>query len=322
MKAAIWTRYGPPEVLEIMEVPVPIPRHNEVLIRIHASTVTAGDCEMRRFDLPAWIWLPLRLYMGIRKPRIKILGQELAGEIEATGKEVTRFKKGDRVFAPTTMRLGAHAEFVCLPANFAITLTPAGIGDEEAAAIPTGGLNALHFVRKAGIQAGEKVLVNGAGGCIGTFAVQMAKALGAEVTCVDSAAKLDTLRSLGADHVIDYEREDFTQNGEHYDVIIDVVCKTPVSRCMRSLRPKGRYVAGNPGPGTLLHGLWTALGNGKKVINALAPYQPRDLDHLAGLVERGTIRPVLDKRFPLEQIVEAHRYVESGRKTGSVVITI
>lgn len=322
MKAIVWTKYGPPDVLQLKEVEKPVPKDNEVLIRIYASTVTAGDCEMRRFDLPTWIWLPLRLYMGIRKPRIKILGQELAGEIESVGKHVKQFKIGDQIFAPTTMNFGAHAEYICLPGGYAIASKPHNMSYEEAATLPTGGLNALHFIRKANIQRGQKLLINGAGGSIGTYAVQMAKSLGAEVTAVDSARKLDMLRSIGADHVIDYTQEDFSKSGEVYDVIIDIVGKHTFSRCVKSLKKNGIYIMGNPRFSGVIRGLWISMTTKKKAIPALANYKQEDLIYLKELTETGQLRSIIDKRFPLEQMSDAHRYVEKGYKAGNVAITI
>ncbi|MCZ6715535.1 MAG: NAD(P)-dependent alcohol dehydrogenase [Gammaproteobacteria bacterium] len=322
MKAIIWTKYGSPDVLELKEVEKPTPRDNEVLIKIIAATVFTGDCEMRGFDFPISFWLPLRLLFGLRKPRIKILGQELAGEIEAVGTEVTQFQKGDEVFAPTDRRFGAYAEYICLPSTHPMAIKPANMSYEEAATIPIGGLNALHFLRKGNIQSGEKVLIYGAAGGIGTFAVQIAKMFGAEVSAVDSTRKLDMLRSIGADHVIDYTQEDFTKNGETYDVIVDVVGKSSFSRSLRSLKQDGRYILGNPRLTGMIKGLWTSITSSKKVIIALAGYRTDDLVFLKELVEAGKIKSVIDRRYPLEQVAVAHRYVETGQKKGNVVITL
>jgi 2-desacetyl-2-hydroxyethyl bacteriochlorophyllide A dehydrogenase len=322
MKAIVFTKYGSPDVLELKEVEKPTPKDNEVLIRVYAATVTAGDCEVRHFKIAWEFWLPLRLYMGLRKPRIQILGQELAGEIEAVGKDVKRFKKGDQVFAPTEISFGAYAEYICLPSTSAMAIKPTNMTYEEAATIPTGGLNALDFLRKGNIQPGEKVLINGAGGSIGTYAVQIAKYYGAEVTVVDSTRKLEMLRSIGADQVIDYTQEDFTKNGESYDVIIDVVGKSSFSPSVRSLKQNGRYILGNPSLLGGLRGLWTSMTSSKKVINALASNKTEDLMFLKDLIEAGTIKSVIDRRYPLEQVAEAHRYVETGQKAGNVVITV
>ncbi|MFQ5663835.1 MAG: NAD(P)-dependent alcohol dehydrogenase [Terriglobia bacterium] len=322
MKAIVYTKYGPPDVLQLKEVAKPTPKDNEVLIRIYAATVTAGDCEIRSFKIPIWYWLPLRIYMGLRKPRKQILGQELAGEIESVGKDVKRFRKGDQVFAPTGARFGAYAEYICLPSTHAMTIKPANMTYEEAAAVPTGGLNALHFLRKGNIQSGEKVLINGAAGNIGTFAVQLAKYFGAEVTGVDGTGKLDMLRSIGADQVIDYTQEDFTKSGETDDVIFDVVGKSSVSRSIRSLKQNGRYLLANPRLLPMVRGLWTSMISSKKVIFEFASYKTEDLIFLKELIEAGKIKSVIDRRYPLEQIAEAHRYVEKGHKKGNVVITL
>ncbi len=323
MKAIIWTRYGPPDVLELREVETPTPANDEVLVRIIAATVFAGDCEMRAFDFPVSFWLPLRLMFGLIKPRkkVQIPGQELAGVIEAVGIDITGFKKGDEVFAPLE-KFGGCAEYLCLSSKNALATKPANMSFEEAATVPVGGLNALHLVRKGNIESGDKVLINGAAGSIGTFAVQIAKTLGAHVTAVDSTKKLDMLRSIGADKVIDYTQEDFTQNGETYDVIIDVVGKSPYSRSVRSLNENGRYILGNPRFSGFFRGLWTSMTSSKKVIAALTGYRTADLVFLKELIEAGKLRTVIDRHYSLEQIADAHRYVETGQKTGHVVITV
>ncbi len=259
---------------------------------------------------------------GFRGPRKRILGQELAGEIESVGKDAKLFKKGDEVFALTGFRLGAYAEYDCLPEEGLIATKPANMTHEEAATVPLGGLHALHFLRKANIQSGQKVLINGAGGSIGTIAVQLAKSFGAEVTAVDSTKKLDMLRSIGADHVIDYSKEDFTKSGETYDVIFDVVGKSSFSKCIRSLRGNGFYLLGNPGLSQQVRALWTSRTSGKKVIGGAVSYKAEELTILKELIEAGKIRSVIDRRYPLEQIAEAHRYVDTGQKTGNVVITV
>lgn len=323
MKAVVWAAYGPPDVLELQELEAPIPGDDEVLIRIVAATVFAGDCEMRAFDFPISFWVPLRLMFGLRKPKskVRIPGQELAGVVEAVGADVTLFQKGDEVFAPAE-RFGAYAEYVCLKQHQAVVTKPGNMSFEEAATVPVGGLNALHFVRKGSVGKGQSVLINGAAGSIGTFAVQIAKILGARVTAVDSTNKLDMLRSIGADSVIDFTREDFTRKGETYDVIIDVVGKSSYSRSVRSLNQNGRYVLGNPRFAGFFRGLWTSMTSSKTVIAALTGYRTEDLLTLKELIEAGKIRTVIDRRYPLEQIADAHRYVETGRKTGHVVITV
>jgi NADPH:quinone reductase-like Zn-dependent oxidoreductase len=322
MKAVVWTNYGPPDVLQLREMEKPSPKDNEVLIKVYAATVTAGDCEIRRLKLPMFIRLPMRIYVGFRKPkRITILGQELAGEIAAVGKEVKKFKEGDPIFAPTFFRFGAYAEYVCLPETYPL-LKPANMTFEEAATITTGGVNGLHFLREANVQAGERVLINGAGGSIGTYAVQIAKLWRAEVTAVDSAEKLAMLRSIGANHVIDYTQEDFTRNGQTYDVIIDVVGKSSFSGSVRALKPNGRYILGNVTLSGMIGGRLTPMESEKRVIVALADYKAEDFAILKELVEARELKPVIDKRYPLEQTAEAHRYVEGGHKKGNVVITI
>ena len=325
MKAVVFTKYGPPDVLQIREVEKPTPKPNEVRIRIRATTVSAADCELRRFDFPGWIWLPVRLWFGLLKPRVRVLGQELAGEIEEIGKDVRSLKKGDRVFAATGMRLGAHAEYICLPEapmGGAIATMPSNLSFEEAASVPYGGGEALQFLRKGNIQNGQKVLVNGAGGSFGTFAVQLAKSFGAQVTAVDSPSKLEMLRSLGADHVIDYTQEGFTDSHETYDVIFDVVRNSPSRRMVRSLRENGIYLTANPGLSQLLLALWTSMTSRKRVIIGVPSGTNNDLAFLRGMIEAGKIHPVIDRCFPLEQIAEAHRSAESGEKKGNIVISI
>ncbi len=325
MKAIVCTKYGPPDVLQLKDVEKPTPKDNEVLIRIYATTVTAGDCGLRSLKFPLLLQLLARIGFGFRGPRKKILGQELAGEIEAVGKDVTRFRKGDQVFAWTGFRLGAYAEYTCLPEDGVLALKPSTMTYEEAAALPVGGLDAVYFLRKGTLQSGQKVLINGAGGSIGTFAVQFAKYFGAEVTAVDSTGKLDMLRSIGADQVIDYTQEDFTKSGETYDVIFDVIGKSSFSRSVRALTHNGRYLLANPRLTQTVRGRWTSRRSSKKVI----PYAARaaseyteDFIFLKELIEAGKIQSVIDRRYPLEQTAEAHRYVDTGHKKGNVVITV
>jgi len=322
MKAIIWTKYGRPDVLKLQEIIKPTPKDNEVLIRVCAATVTAGDCEARSFKFPILFWLPLRIMFGLIKPRIKILGQELSGEIESVGKEVELFRKGDKIFAPMDINFGAYAEYRCLSSTLPMAIKPTNMSYEEAATIPTGGLNALHFLKKGNIQPGEKVLINGAAGSIGTCAIQIAKTMNAEVTGVDSTEKLAMMGSIGADHVIDYSQEDFTKNSQTYDVIIDIVGKSSYSRSVRSLNKTGRYILGNPRFPGMIRGLWTSMISSKKVINALAGYKTEDLVFLKELIEDGQLKTVIDKRYPLSEMVDAHKYVEKGLKTGNVVINI
>jgi 2-desacetyl-2-hydroxyethyl bacteriochlorophyllide A dehydrogenase len=322
MKAIIWTTYGPPDGLQFKEVEKPAPKDNQILIRIHATTVTAGDCEVRSLKFPLWLRLPMRIYFGLRKPRETILGQELAGEIEAVGKDVKRFTQGDRVFGATGFSFGAYAEYICLPEEAVIATKPSNMTYEEAAAVPTGGLEALHFLRKGNIQSGQKVLINGAGGSIGTIGVQLAKYFGAEVTAVDSTEKLDMLRSIGADHVIDYTQEDFTKSGQTYDVIFDVVGKSSFSDCVKLLNDKGFYLIANPQLSKMVRGRWISWNSSKKVIFETTIQKAEDLNFLKELIEAGKIKTVIDRRYPLDQVPEAHRYVETGEKRGNVIIGV
>jgi NADPH:quinone reductase-like Zn-dependent oxidoreductase len=321
MRAVVWTRYGPPDVLQLQEVEKPTPKDNEVLIKVHAATVTAGDCEVRRLQFPFMLGFLMRMYVGIRRPkRVTILGQELAGEIEAIGKDVTLFKEGDQVLASTGFNFGSYAEYKCLPEDSVMVHKPANMTFEEAASLPLGGLESLHFLGKANIQRGQKVLINGAGGSIGTYGVQLAKSLGGEVTGVDSAGKLDMLRSIGADHVIDYTKEDFTKSGQTYEVIFDVVGKSHFSRSMKSLNEGGFYLIANPRLSYLLRKRWSS--GTKNVITEVTEQKAEDLLFLKGLVEEGKIKSVIDRSYPLEQVADAHRYVETGEKKGNVIIDV
>jgi NADPH:quinone reductase-like Zn-dependent oxidoreductase len=326
MRAIVWTKYGSPDGLQLQEVEKPTPKDDEVLVKVFATTVTAGDCEMRSLKIPFLFRLPLRLYGGLIKPRrIPILGQELSGEIESVGKNVTLFNKGDQVFATTGLGFGAYAEYKCLPEASQMGVMarkPLNMTYEEAAAVPTGGLEALHYLRKAAIQREQKVLIIGAGGSIGTFAVQLARYFGGEVTGVDSTGKLDMLRSLGTEHVIDYTKEDFTKSGETYDVIFDVMGKGSFSSCIRSLSQNGCYLIGNPGLIQIVRGQWTSLRSSKKVLIGSANQKTDDLLFLKELIEAGKLKSVVDRCYPLEQAAEAHRYVDTGQKKGNVVITV
>ena len=328
MKAAVLTKFGPPEVLQLQEVAKPIPKDDEVLIKIYATTVTAGDCELRSLRTSLGLKVPIWIFVGLARlirPGPIILGQELAGEVEAVGKEVTRFRKGDQVFGWCGLGLGAYAEYKCLPEDGMLAIKPSNMTYEQAAPLPVGGLDAVYFLRRGHIQSGHKVLINGAGGSIGTFAVQLAKYFGAEVTSVDSTGKLDMLRSIGADHVVDYTQEDFTKSGETYDVIFDVVGKSSFSRSVRLLTPNGRYLLGNPRLSDRARGQWTSMSSSKRVI----PYAARtaseyteDCKFLKELIEAGKIQSVIDRCYPFEQTAEAHRYVDTGQKAGNVVITV
>nr|WP_319372926.1 NAD(P)-dependent alcohol dehydrogenase [uncultured Methanobacterium sp.] len=304
------------------EVEKPSPKDNEVLVRIYATTVTAGDCELRRFEMPVWLWLLARVGFGIRGPRKKILGQELSGEIKKTGKDVKRFREGDQVFARTGFDLGAYAEYICFSEKGVLAKKPTNMTYEEAAAVPFGGIEALHFLTKANIHSGEKVLINGASGSIGTVAVQFAKYLGAEVTGVCSTQNLAMVRSIGADHIIDYTQKDFTKSDETYDVIFDVAGKSHYSSSLKSLNENGRYLLANPGLSQMVRGLWTSLRSNKKVITKTPPGKPEDLIFLKELIEAGKIKVIIDSYYPLEKTSEAHKYVERGHKQGNVVLTV
>lgn len=321
MKAAVYTEYGPPEVLKIKEVEKPVPKPNELLIRVYASTVTPADYRRRGFIVPRLFWPMARLAWGLRRPRLPILGTEVAGEIEAIGEDVKQFKVGDKVFAEDLDRLGAHAEYVCRPEKGCVAIKPDNLSYEEAAALPFGGITALYFFRKGNIQSGQKVLIYGASGSVGTYAIQLARYFGAEVTAVCSTGNLEMVKSLGADNVIDYTKEDFTKNGVIYDIIFDAVSKTSLSRCKKSLRKKGYYLdAVLPFAG--LVGLWYLITTGRRVIGGSGGEKAEDLIFLRELVEAGKLKPVIDRSYPLEQIVEAHSYVEKGHKKGNVVITL
>lgn len=323
MKAIVYEEYGPPDVLQLREVNTPEPGDDEVRIRIAAVTVNMGDCEMRRPEIPNSIWVLVRLVFGWRKPRKHILGAYLAGTVDAVGANVERLRVGDEVMAASGARFGAYAEYLCLPEKYPIAIRPSNLTAAEASGVPLGGINVLHFFRKAKLQPGEHVLINGAGGSFGTFAVQLAKYYGAEVTAVDHRDKLEMIRSIGADHVLDYTREDFTENVASYDVIFNVVLKCPYARALRALKPGGRYLLTNPdGIGQMLRAVWTSWTGRKKVVIEMASETTADLDQLRELIEAGHLRSVVDRTYPLEQAVEAHRYVESGRKQGNVVLTL
>jgi len=324
MKAIVYTKYGSPDVLQLQEVEKPIPKDNEVLIRIHATTVTtAGLASLTGAPFIARIFSP---DLGLTRPKVPILGVELAGEIEAVGKAVKRFKEGDQVFAEPGS--GTYAEYTCLPEDGLLAIKPANVTYEEAAAACDGVLTALPFLRDTGkIQSGQRVLINGASGSIGTFAVQLAKHFGAKVTGVCSTSNLELVTSLGADAVIDYTEKDFTRTGQTYDIIFDTVGKSSFSRCKRSLARNGIYLSTFPTPALMLQMLWTSKIGSKRAAFAATGLRPlgertKDLLFLKELIEAGKIKSVIDRRYPLEQVAEAHRYVEKGHKKGNVVITL
>ncbi|MCF7686938.1 MAG: NAD(P)-dependent alcohol dehydrogenase [Cephaloticoccus sp.] len=321
MKAIVYERYGPPEVLHVGEVPKPVPQKNEILIHVRAAEVTKSDCEMRRFKFAVnWFWLPLRIAMGIRRPRKPILGGYFAGEVDAVGAAVTRFKPGDAIFGCAQMRLGAYGEYLCLPDDYTIVPKPDNLSFTEAAAVPLGGLNALHFMRRARLQPGETVLINGAGGSIGSFAVQIAKAMGAKVTVVDHPIKADLLRNLGADHFIDYTREDFAATGQTYDVIFNMVARNDYARSIACLKPKGRYLTANPKFSDMIRSVLTSRFTDKTAIFAFAGETKAELLTLKTMIEEGKIRSIVDRIYPRAQAAAAHHRVETEQRLGAIII--
>lgn len=318
MKASVHKTYGPPEVMEVSEVEKPVPKDDEVLIKVHATTATSGDCKVRRADPVA-----VRLFFGLKKPKFGILGSELSGEVEGTGKDIKLFKAGDLVFCGTGVALGANAEYICLKEKAAIVIKPQNMTFEEADSVPFGATTALTFLRDKGhIQEGQKVLVYGASGAVGTYAVQLAKYFGTEVTAVCSAKNFELVKSLGADHVIDYTKEDFTKTGETYDIIFDTVGKTSFSKSKKSLKEHGIYLATVAGLPQFARMISTSVRGRKKMKGGLAPMRKEDLLFLKELIEDGKIRSVIDRSYPLDQMAAAHSYVETGHKRGSVVITL
>ena len=330
MKAIEYTEYGSPEVLHLTEVTKPAQKDNEILIRVRATSITVGDLwarnfkeiSPRNFSMPLLLWLPARMFFGISKPRISILGSEFAGDVEAVGRDVTRFKAGDAVFGYRGQSMGANAEYLCMPEDGMVTIKPINMTYEEAATVPYGALTALNLLRKVNVQAGQKVLIIGASGGIGSAAVQLAKYFGAEVTGVCSTAGLDFVRSLGADKVIDYTREDFSKNGETYDLIFDIVRKSSFAQCKDSLKPGGVYLLASFKMKQLFQMLWTSVRGGMRVVCALSAEKPGDLDFIRELVKAGKFRSIIDKCYPLEQTAEAHRYAELEGKKGKVAITL
>ncbi|MCL5410866.1 MAG: NAD(P)-dependent alcohol dehydrogenase [Patescibacteria group bacterium] len=330
MKAIVYTKYGPPEVLQLKEIQKPSPKDHEVLIKVHATSVNYGDLAARnfkaitphKFNMPFLFWLIAKMTFGLRQPRITILGSEFAGEIATIGKDVKRFKKGDRVFGFPGPSFGAYAEYLCMHENSVLAIKPSNMTYEEAAIVPYGAIIALNLLRKMNMQPGQKVLINGASGGIGSAAVQIAKYFGAEVTGVCGSPRLKFVKSLGADKVIDYTKEDFTKNGETYDLIFDILGRSSFSRCKDSLKQKGRYLLSSFKMKQLFQMLWTSIFGSKKVICAIAPCGVEDLMSVKELIEKGKIKIIINKRFILEQAAQAHKYVEEGRKQGYVVITL
>ncbi|MDQ4075192.1 MAG: NAD(P)-dependent alcohol dehydrogenase [Chloroflexota bacterium] len=328
MKAVIWTKYGSADGLQLREIATPAPRDNELLIKVRAATAATSDTEFRWLRLPIMFAIPIRLYLGVIRPtRIKILGTEFAGEIEVVGKDVTGYRPGDQLFGYTGLYMGTYAEYMCLPEKpsapaSVITEKPRNITYEEAAAAPLGGLEALSALKKANLQPGQKILIVGAGGSIGTYAVQLAKHFGAEVTGVDKPGKLAMLRSIGADHVIDYTQQDFTKSGKRYDVILDTIGNSSFSSSLRVLKEHGTYLNANPALFGRIRMRWAARRSSQRILPWTGDYTVSNLLAVKELMEAGTIKAVIDRRYPLEQIAEAHRYVETGHKQGNVVITL
>ncbi|MCI0713570.1 MAG: NAD(P)-dependent alcohol dehydrogenase [Chloroflexi bacterium] len=330
MKAAIYTRYGSPDVLQLQEVDKPTPKDNEVLIKVYAVAVSFGDLMVRNikavtprnFTMPTPLWLPVRLMFGFRKPRVNILGAQLSGEIEAVGKDVTRFKPGDQIFAYPGAKMGGYAEYLCMREDSVIAIKPANMPYPEAATVPYGAITALPILRRVDLQPGQKILINGASGGIGSLAVQFAKNFGAEVTGVCGTERMEFVKSLGADHVIDYTIGDFTKNGETYDVILDILGKSSFSRCRDSLTSNGVYLLASFKTRQLLQMLWTSLRGGKKVVCALSSDKTEDLVYVKKLIEAGKITSSVDRCFPLVEAAEAHRYAESDQKKGNIVLTV
>ncbi|HOX84059.1 MAG TPA: NAD(P)-dependent alcohol dehydrogenase [Chryseolinea sp.] len=321
MKAIVCTAYGSPDVLQLTEVSKPIPGDDDVLVKVHAATVTMGDCELRNLTLPAWTRIPVRLIMGYSKPKNLIPGMEFSGVVESIGKNVTTFKIGDAVLGSGGMQMGSCAEYKKVKAT-ALAIKLPEVSFEEAATVIVGGLNALHFLRKANVIAGQHVLVIGAGGSIGSYAVLLAKFFGAEVTAIESTNKLDKIKSIGADHVIDYTKEDFTKNGKKYDVIFDVVYGSSFDDCATALKDEGCYLMANTNPSRMLRGLWRSWTTKKKFIFALAGESVDDMKYITELIASNKIKPLIDKRYALAQTAQAHQYVEEGHKTGNVIINV
>ncbi len=329
MKAIIYTEFGPPDVLHLAEAPTPAPKDGEILIRVHAASVAYGDLlardfahfTSREFNMPLPLLLPSRMHFGFRQPKVPILGSEFAGVIEAVGRSVTRFQAGDAVMGYRGQHMGAYAEYLCMPETGSVAIKPANLSYAEAATVPYGALMAMSLLRHGHIQAGHKALINGASGGIGSAALQLAKHYGAEVTGVCGGPRMAYVRSLGADHIVDYSKEDFTRNGQRYDLIFDVLGKSSFDRCKNSLTPDGIYLLASFKSRTLLQMLRTRVAGSQKVVCALASERPEDLATVGRLIEAGQFRTAIDRSFPLEQAAEAHRYVESGARSGPVVLT-
>jgi NADPH:quinone reductase-like Zn-dependent oxidoreductase len=317
MKAAVYTTYGPPEVLQLQEAEKPLPKDNEILIRLEATAVNSGDLRLRKADP-----FGVRLFFGLTKPKVNILGAVFSGEVEKVGKDVKLFKSGDQVFGHTDMRFGAYAEYLCISESGSLALKPNSIKHTEAAVIPFGGTSALHFIKKAAIKPGQKVLINGASGAVGSAAIQLAKYFGANVTGVCSTANIDLVKSIGADNVIDYTKTDFAKNGETYDIIFDTVNKIPFSKGLKSLNKNGILILSSAGMPEMLKGFWTSMTSSKKVLTGVISHNAEVINFLKMLIETNKLKPVIDRIYPLGQIAEAHAYVERGHKKGNVAILL
>ena len=323
MRAILCESYGSAEVLQLKEAEKPVPKDDEILIRVQAAEATKADVEMRRFRFAVkWFWLPLRIAFGVRKPKRQILGGYFSGVVESLGKDVTQFSTGDQVFGAAALRLGAYGEYVALPASYAIVIKPANMSFAEAAAVPLGGLNALHFMRLAGIQPGDKILINGAGGSIGAHGVQIARSMGAEVTAVDTSIKEGMLRRMGANHFIDYTKENFATMHRTYDVVFDMVAGSSYSACIKILNHSGCYLSGNPTLSVMIRSLFTSRFSSKTARFAFAGETKADLLALKKMIEDGRIKSIVDRVYPMEKAPDAHRLVETEQRLGAVVIAI
>ncbi|MEX0300215.1 MAG: NAD(P)-dependent alcohol dehydrogenase [Kordiimonas sp.] len=322
MKAMVYERYGPPEVLELKDVPKPTPKDDEVLIKVHAAAVTMGDCELRSGKMDSLLWIIIRIMFGFFKPKYRILGQELAGDVEAVGAEVKRFRAGDKVFACTDQKMGADAEYISLSLDRAIAKKPEKLSYAEAASSPVGWTNALHFLKLAKLKKGESVLVVGGSGLIGIYAIQLARYMGAEVTAVGNHKSLELMKKLGATHVIDYEQENYWQNGETYDVVFEAVGKSPFGKALKTTAKNGRLIIANPQINQLLRVAPINKLTSKRVIWQFASDTSEDLEYLCELIEAGEIQTVIDKHYKLEELIEAHKYIETGLKTGGVILDV
>ncbi len=323
MKAITYSKYGSPDVLQIKDVPKPAPSDDEILVKVHAVEATKADVEMRSFKFAVkWFWLPLRIAFGVTGPRRQILGGYFSGTIESLGNDVTQFQEGDQIFGAAGLRFGAYGEYVALPANYTIVAKPSNMSFADAAAVPLGGLNALHFMRLANIRAADHVAINGAGGSIGAHAVQIAKSMGATVTAVDSTVKEDLVRRLGADYFVDYEKESFTGAGHSYDVIFDMVPSSSYGACIKALKPNGRYLSGNPRLSVMLRSVFTTRFTNKMARFTFAKESKEELLALKDMIEEGKIVSIVDKVYSMEQAAEAHLRVETEERIGAVVIEI